>query len=304
MKKQFNLALEESWRFKLESLAMFISCVRKKKVSVCDLIRSAISARYRLDDIRCDVDNDGNIHLKSDFSFTEGCEKLTKEQSREFLQKSISLQILCQNLGINMKQIEKEGRLQESSFYDQGKWFCEREIKKGTRQAVDMIIPDTPEEMEKLFRTDDWKGKFRDFFVLPSSKWFIGTLSFEEFRKLMINHDEMTIREGFVTEDMPRTLENGAKHAIANNYFKEYKPGRGSHFKYYEQLLAGNLELVGNNRVVVISTESHEYGSHKKEDFSFYLHDGFGRLIPYMTLILEGKLEYKPVEAFFCVKGA
>jgi hypothetical protein len=185
-------------------------------------------------------------------------------------------------------------RLAESSFFDYGKWYLEREERKGHR--LDRSIPPTAEEMQRYFEAT-CRGKYRDWF--PRGRWSVGRLTFDEFKRLMVVDAAEARREQLVIERIPRTLSNAAKNAIATGYFEILRTKREKHFWYYLSYIYGSLSLSGENRLVVCSLSGDEKHGSPEGTYSYYLHDGWGRALPYMTLLLRSRLEYQPVEVFY-----
>ena len=102
-----------------------------------------------------------------------------------------------------------------SSFFEYGKWYLEREARKG--HPFDRPIPTTAQEMQSFFETG-CRGKYRDWF--PRGRWSIGHLTFDEFKRLMVLDAAETRRELLVMEHIPRTLFNAAENALAAGYFE------------------------------------------------------------------------------------
>jgi hypothetical protein len=69
-----------------------------------------------------------------------------------------------------------------------------------------------------------------------------------------------------------------------------------SHKKYYDQFIAGNLQLIGANRIAICSAEPDEI--RQNPNALYYLLDGVGRSLPYMVLVLQKQPVPKPIEAF------
>ena len=180
----------------------------------------------------------------------------------------------------------------ESSFLDFGKWYLEREVQKERR--LDYPIPTTADEMEFRFK-ESVGGKYRPWF--PKGRWAIKRLTICEFKRLMVLDAHQTRDEQLVTDKVPRTLENAAKNALTTGYFEAMTEKRKKHFWYYLSYQYGSLSLESNNRLAVISLNDNEKRGVPNGTYSYYLHDGWGRALPYMVHILQG-WEYKPVEVF------
>ena len=107
-----------------------------------------------------------------------------------------------------------------------------------------------------------------------------------------------TRREQLVIERIPRTLKNAAENALATGYFETMRRKRERHFWYYLSYIYGQLSLRKENRLVVRTLNEDEKHNFLKGTYSYYLHDGWGRALPYMVLLLQERIKYEPVEAF------
>jgi hypothetical protein len=185
-------------------------------------------------------------------------------------------------------------RVADSSFFEYGKWYREREKRKGCH--LDGPPPTTEDEMRSLFKKS-YPGKYWDPF--PRERWSICLLDYDEFKKLMIVDGAETRSEQLVIAGIPRTLKNAARNAVATGYFETMRWTREKHFWYYLSYRFGSLVLNNKDRLVVRTMNEDE----KKQDvpkgtFSYYLHDGWGRALPYMVLLFEKRIKYDPVEVF------
>jgi hypothetical protein len=187
-------------------------------------------------------------------------------------------------------------RLRDSSFVEYGTWFWQRELRN--ERPLDKPIPSTDSEMEALFKTRA-PGKYRPWF--RSGRWSVGRLTLDEFKHLMVLDAVETRSEQLVIERVNRTLENAAKNALATGYFEVMRPLRRRHFWYFLSYVYGSLRLEGENRLVVCSLSPDETRGAPDATYSYYLHDGWGRALPYMVLVLQGEREYEPVEVV-CVE--
>lgn len=189
-------------------------------------------------------------------------------------------------------------RTADSSFFEYGQWYLEREVRKG--QRLDCAIPTSAPQMQSHFETR-CRGKYRSWF--PRGHWTIGHLSFDEFKRLMVLDVAHTRHERLVVAGVPRTLLNAAKNALASGYFEIMQPKREKHLWYYLRYTIGSLSLTGENRLVVCTLNRGEKRGSPEGAYSFYLHDGWGRALPYMVLLLQNRLSYEPVEVFCAVDG-
>jgi hypothetical protein len=138
-------------------------------------------------------------------------------------------------------------------------------------------------------------GKMRHWFSLAAS-WRIVLLDLpNDFYNLVFLESKWTLDEGLVIPGAPnyRVLRRVAENAIAGKYLAR---ASAQHRAYYEAIASGALSLKGKERVAICSAEDSERKSNPMA--RYYLLDGVGRALPYMILLLEKKLEYRPLEAF------
>src|SRR5687767_5789546 len=103
--------------------------------------------------------------------------------------------------------------VRNSSFFDYGRWYLEREARKYGPSGGS--IPATASEMQSYFE-HHCRGKYRDWF--PRGRWSIANLTLDEVKRLMVVDSPETRRESLVIERVPRTLNNAAENAIASGY--------------------------------------------------------------------------------------
>jgi len=182
-----------------------------------------------------------------------------------------------------------------SSFDEFAKWYLDREVRKG----CEVSTPLTPEERFARMQ-EKHEGKMRPWF--PDCTWSIVNMtSLDEFLNLMILDVDWTKRENLVVRGEPRTLRITSERALKLNYFVEETQDREKHQNYYKDISEGNFAFRGADRFVVRSLQDNEEKERRRlglHHVSYYLHDGFGRALPYAALILQGHLEFAPVESF------
>src|SRR5262245_57786225 len=135
------------------------------------------------------------------------------------------------------------------NFIEVGTWFWNREKRERPEQYADIVVPSDIEGMVQLFQSRG-SGKYHSWF--PKVDWRQGTLTRDEFERLMVVDSEpVTRQEGLVVEGTPRTLINAARFALGNGYFD-------LHFR--QQLPLGNSaeervrrSLSGRNVLVLSS---------------------------------------------------
>lgn len=178
--------------------------------------------------------------------------------------------------------------IRPASFDEYATWYLEREVRKGNRDS----IPQTPGDRLAEFNGGREKDKYRDWF--PAGSWFLQRLQIPEDLETLIFLDTPQLRPWLTnTPERRPLLGDAAKDASTRHYF-ENNPRAAGQRRNYEDLKARRTELRGSDRLVIITPNTSE-----KSDCpsgTFYLHDGFGRALPYMMVILQG-VKLSPVEA-------
>jgi hypothetical protein len=136
-----------------------------------------------------------------------------------------------------------------------------------------------------------------------NSGWSIVRLTKTEFENLIfyecegLRNDKIVIPEqGFNY----RLLKNVAENAKS---FFNNKPASLSNeqqraINYYKSFSEGKIKLEGDNRIFLLRANTEEIK--KNPAGEYYIKDGSGRALAYMTLLLQDKIQWAPVEAFFC----
>jgi len=180
--------------------------------------------------------------------------------------------------------------VRDSSFDEYAKWFFERAVRSEAWDAV----PATPQDRLAAFRSPQVRGKFHDWFL--SAGWTIQELeSPDELDSLMVVSAPFTREYRLWNEGEQRLLGVEARNALRYGYFLS-DPTSGKHRRYYVLHQNKELKMEGADRLVIISME--ESWKREAPDATYYLHDGFGRALPYAMLLIEGKLLFSPVEVF------
>jgi len=179
--------------------------------------------------------------------------------------------------------------MRDASFDEYAVWFFEREMRKGGGKEV----PGTPEDRLAEFHGGA-KYKYREWFL--TARWTVQCLQDpEEMESLMVVSAHFTREYRLWNPPEQRLLGVEARNAIRYDYFLK-DPKSGRHRCYYNLLWTGKLELRGADRLVLLSLE--DTWRREAPDATYYLHDGFGRALPYMMLLEEEAIQFAPVEVF------
>lgn len=179
--------------------------------------------------------------------------------------------------------------IKDSSFDEYAVWFFEREMRKEGGKEV----PGTPEDRLAEFHGEA-KDKYREWF--PKARWTVQRLEDpKEMESLMVVSASFTREHRLWNPGEQRLLGVEARNAIRHDYFRT-DPNSGRHRDYYNRLRTGRLELRGADRLVLLSLE--DTWRREAPDTTYYLHDGFGRALPYMMLLEEEAIQFAPVEVF------
>ncbi len=145
-------------------------------------------------------------------------------------------------------------------------------------------------------------GKVRPWFN-DSTRWYLAELDRTDLEKLVFLECDWTKGNGLVQNDGPdyRTLLRVAQRAKAMKYIS-LDCCNVKQRAYYESLERSEFGLQGANRLAICSAEPCEMDSNPSA--RYYLLDGLGRSLPYMILLLEGKIEPMRIEAFMAERGA
>ena len=183
-------------------------------------------------------------------------------------------------------------QLRPSSFKEYSEWYYQREL----RESKICQFPDNPFEAMK---GNNGKKPQKE-----NSKWHIVLLSREEFENLIFYECDGLINDKIVISTQGlnyRLLRNVAENANTFFYNKLPKPlneRQERSFYYYKAFSENKIQLVGDNRIFILLANDKE--KQKNPVGKFYIKDGSGRTLAFMALLLQGKLKWSPVEAFFC----
>ena len=183
-------------------------------------------------------------------------------------------------------------RLRQSSLEEYATWYLAREAKKPGAASVAAVGPAAVTCM--------WQqhlGKMRDWFR-NEARWSVVTLdSFAELERLIFLESSWTTEEQLVIPDRTpnyRLLDRVAQNASMHSYLD--RPRADRHRAYRDDLCAGRLRLVGDARIALCTPEESEIRTNPAG--TFYILDGVGRCLPFVTLVRSGGLTFTPVEAF------
>jgi len=185
--------------------------------------------------------------------------------------------------------------LRESSRDEYFKFYLERERRKSRSQEP---VPATPDrrirEMER-----DHRDKILPYRGHVATAWHLVALNSEDFGRLLFYDDAgagadswtRPFVDDYKAQADYRLLRNVAARPKAQASVKE------SH--YYAEMQQGKwVPLQGDNKIA-LRTLVHNEGD-RNPSAKYYVHDGTGRCLAYMVLILQEKLRFEPVEAFLC----
>lgn len=173
-------------------------------------------------------------------------------------------------------------RVRDSSYAEWVTVFCHRDIDYRTYFGT----VDPPVYMLDFSE----KKKYFDWF--DTADWYLAKLEPEEFANILAwdvdSGPGALLWDGIEKDPDRQTTSIGkmAKRAIDIGYFSNGLAHPKQQF-YYQAIENG---YVPNGMNAILLRQLH--GS------TYYLQDGFGRCIPYMSLILEGKIKYTSLFAF------
>jgi hypothetical protein len=152
-------------------------------------------------------------------------------------------------------------------------WYRQREARKA---GFEFAPVDTSVMVETM--RQQHAGKMRAWFD-ASTTWQIAELDDADLAGLVFLECSWTKSEGLVLRDGPncRLLRRVAASAASLEYLS--RPTAHKHKAYYDQLVAGTLELTGADRIAICSAEPSEV--EQNPDARYYLLDGVGRCLPY-----------------------
>jgi hypothetical protein len=176
--------------------------------------------------------------------------------------------------------------LRESSRDEYFKFYLERQCRKGEPASV----PDTPEERRCEM---ELRGKPLPHPHCRAIAWWLVRLDMHDFGRLIFGEVDWT--ESFV-QPYRGTLDYRLLRNVAS------RPEAQAHAKkrhYYADMQQGKYVPLQGDDMIAVSTPQPEEQRPNPSGL-YYLHDGNGRCLAYMVLILQEKLRFEPVEAFLC----
>ncbi len=199
----------------------------------------------------------------------------------------------------------------EQSSYDEFiKWYLKRE-KREKPEENPYRIPSLVRNRRKFMRQCH-SGKIKDWF--EDANWSIVRISRDQFDRLIPIEDCWTKKVGLT--DWSCGVDYRLLRNVAEITVQKIRSGDVSldcdqmsgYRKYYPRLRNEHMHLRGNDRIVLRSLENDErFGNPEGKPPGnprgvFYLHDGWGRSLPYQVLLIENHLSYEPIEAFLALK--
>lgn len=169
-------------------------------------------------------------------------------------------------------------------------WYLARESRKSN--GAPRPVPTDAEAAVALLESDH-RGKWCGWYA--AADWSVVKIESEdEFGNLIFLDNDWTKDELLTVDNGPdyRLLRRVAQRAIDVGYLA--RTSATGHREYYQRLLEG-YRISGDERIM-IRTPTDERRRNPTGDY--YLQDGVGRCLPYMMLLLQGRLSYAPVEAF------
>lgn len=193
--------------------------------------------------------------------------------------------------------------LRPSSFEEFITWYLEREARK---KGEPTPIFETFEAKYKEFLKHHHGKLFPDPRKAETENWRIVELDTrEEVETLICLANKWTREAGLlVNETKPnsRLLRTYVKRAKETDYFNPKNPNcHWRHLCYLQQFREQPFSLSGNNRVVIRTPIPDEFDNNRQG--WYYLHDGIGRLLPYMYTVFFESNPFAPIEAFLAEEG-
>ncbi len=183
-------------------------------------------------------------------------------------------------------------RVRYSSIDEFIEWYLRREQRKHNEPAV----PPRFKERREVMRHHH-SGKLRDWFW--NAAWSIVLLDkVEDVGRLVFYDDNAwTRREGLINDADGRDcrlLRKVAENAIKNKYL-ERNPN-SQHRRYYDAMRDCHFRLEHASSLAVCTLNGDERA--QNPGGTFYLHDGTGRALPYLILVMEGRIAFEAIMAF------
>ncbi len=189
-----------------------------------------------------------------------------------------------------------------ASFEEFIAWYLRREARKGNRVAYAGTAGELRAEMNRVH-----PGKLRPWF--PQAVWRMVELTEpDEILSLVCVDGPDTRRNGLVgsLESNPRILRRVVENARRAKYFDNgivAARDPGEYSKRQRKIEAFRSEwpsLAGDERIVLCAMNSGELCENPSG--SYYLHDGFGRLLACAYMVAYESRKFTPIEAFLASK--
>ena len=177
--------------------------------------------------------------------------------------------------------------VRKSSAEEYAQSFWVRESRKNKTP-----VPSSP--LEQLKKPREEGGHPYKLPPPEMKRWGVWLLTTPaEMEELMVIQDNyMKDRDFIVT---PPTLGNVVRRAIHTNYFEHHQPG--TQHRLFHEWKSGVLtdRISGDDRLCIRAITDDERITSPTS--LFYITDGWGRSLPYLTLVILGH-EFVPVEVY------
>ena len=184
--------------------------------------------------------------------------------------------------------------LRSASVDDFIEWYLRRELTKANIRSVGQTRFERQTQMEATQPGKLWPGYI-------SWSWSLVEISPSELPNLLILSSGWTREEQLVRNHILRTLDAAVTHALESGYFTTQADRRTRHQSYYSTYERSTPSTSELDRIVLRTLrddERSEVVAAGRGDVSYYLHDGFGRCLPYLTLLRQKRVEPVVIEAY------
>jgi hypothetical protein len=193
--------------------------------------------------------------------------------------------------------------LRRASFEEFVGWYLRRETRKGNRPPNSGMAVELEAEMKRVH-----SGKLRPWF--PRADWRVVELTeLHEILSLVCVDGIETRRNellGLPQEPNRRILIRAIENARRNQYFDNSNVARENPVEYskrqrkIDEFRCEWPNLNGEERSVLCGLNSGEL--HENPAGTYYIDDGFGRLLAFGYLVLYEGRRFTPVEAFLALE--
>lgn len=173
-------------------------------------------------------------------------------------------------------------------------WYLRRELAKANIRSVAQTRFERHVQMEATQAGKLWPGYI-------SWSWSLVEISPSELPNLLILDSDWTRDERLVRNAVLRTLDAAVTHAIDSAYFTTQEDRRVRHQSYYNTYARSTPSTSELDRIVLRTLRDDERSEVIKAgrgDVFYYLHDGFGRCLPYLALLRQKRVEPIMIEAY------